>query len=298
MSVMPQPAWDGRDLADLMALDAIGPHTFRTRCGDANAHGRAYGGQILGQALMAAARTAPLGRACTAMQFMFLQGTLWDEALDLVVTPLQDGKRFTSRHVRGAQRGGRLVLDAQVTFALPIDAPEHEAPPAVALGDPEALPPVSDLPPAWNDALQRALSYELVVKPSLDFRLVAPPPLLQLALPEPRMRFWVRVRHRLPDDPALHAAAFAYLSDWWLNYPATGGHQAEARARGGLYVASLNHALWLHRSPRADEWLHFDSVSPVARSGRGLSIAQVHDRQGRLVASATQQNVMAPREAG
>ena len=64
---------------------------------------------------------------------------------------------------------------------------------------------------------------------------------------------------------------------------------------GGLYVASLNHAIWLHRPLRADEWLHFDSTSPAAASGRGLSIARVHDRQGLLLASATQECLMAPR---
>ena len=112
MSSHPVPAWDGRSLADLMALDASGETSLRTRCGDANAHGRSYGGQILGQALIAAARTAPAGRACTAMQFMFPQGTLWDQALDLQVTPLQGGKRCTSRHVRGVQRESRFRLRA------------------------------------------------------------------------------------------------------------------------------------------------------------------------------------------
>ena len=283
-------------MTDLMALDAVAPGTFRTRCGDANTHGRAYGGQILGQALMAAARTAPPGRACTAMQFMFLQGTLWDEALDLVVTPLQDGKRFATRHVRGVQRGERLVLDAQVSFALPIDAPTHAAPPAFELGDPELLPEACELPPSWSAALRRAVGYELGIKPLLDFRLPEPPPLLRLSLPEPRLRFWVKTRERLPDDEALHAAVFAYMSDWWLNYPASGGHQAEAEARGGLYVASLNHAIWLHRPLRADEWLHFESVSPSAAAGRGLAVARIHDRHGTLVASATQECIMAPRD--
>lgn len=278
-----------------MALDAHCGTTFRTRCGDANAHGRAYGGQILGQALMAAARTVPEGRACMAMQFMFLQGTLWDEALDLEVTPLQDGKRFSSRHVRGVQRGKRKVLDAQVSFAMPINAPEHGTPPAVVLEDPDTLPTVAEFPPDWAAAVQRAVGYEIGIKPVIDFRFAAPPQWLRLSLPEPRIRFWVKTRDRLPDDPALHAAVFAYLSDWWLNYPAVGGHQPEAEARGGLYVASLNHAIWLHHPLRADGWLHFDSVSPAAASGRGLCIARVHDRHGTLVASATQECLMAPR---
>lgn len=295
MSMHPQPAWDGRSIVDLMALDGVTPGSFRTRCGDPNAHGRAYGGQILGQAVMAAARTAPPGRACSALQFMFLQGTLWDEALDLQVTPLQDGKRFSARHVSGVQRDDRRVFDAQVSFALPIAAPGHGAPPAQPLEDPESLPPAHDLPEAWNEALRAALSYEIGNKPQLDFRIAAPPPYLRLSLPEPRLQFWVRMREHLPDDPALHAAVFAYLSDWWLNYPATGGHQSAAIASGGLYVASLNHAIWLHHPLRADDWLHFDSISHAAAHGRGLSVARVHDRQGRLVATATQECLMAPR---
>ena len=143
--------------------------------------------------------------------------------------------------------------------------------------------------------MQRAVGYEIAIKPVIDFRFAAPPEHLRLSLPEPRMRFWVKTRERLPDDPALHAAVFAYLSDWWLNYPAAGGHQPEAEARGGLYVASLNHAIWLHRPLRADEWLHFDSVSPAAASGRGLCVARVHGCHGTLVASATQECLMAPR---
>lgn len=297
MSLHPVPAWNGRDLRDLIALDEVGPSTFRTRCGDANAHGRAYGGQILAQALTAAARTVPAGRACTAMQFMFLQGTLWDEALDLQVSALQDGKRFSARHVRGVQAGGRFVLDAQLSFAVPIDAPGHGAPPRVPLEDPETLPTVDRLPPDWSAAVERSVGFPFTLKDSIDFRFAAPPPQLRLALPEPRLRFWLRSKVPLVDDPHLHAAAFAYLSDWWLNFPGVGGHQDEAQARGGLYVASLNHAIWFHRPLRADDWLHFDSTSPAAASGRGLSIARVHDRQGQLLASATQECLMAPRGA-
>jgi acyl-CoA thioesterase-2 len=293
----PIPPWNGRDLAELLALDAMAPDTFRTRCGDANAHGRAYGGQILGQAIMAAARTVPGGRAMSAMQFMFLQGTLHDASLDLTVTALQDGKRYSIRHVRGLQQDDRYVLDAQISFAVPITgAPAHGAPPGSALGDPDVLPTLAELPPAWGASVERAVGYRLAVKDVLDFRFDAPPASLRLALPEPSVRFWVRLKNRLPDDdPHLHAAAFAYLSDWWLNYTAVGAHQDAALEIGGLYVASLNHAIWLHCPLRADEWLHFDCVSPAAANGRGLSIARVHDRGGRLVASCTQECLMAPR---
>ncbi len=97
------------------------------------------------------------------------------------------------------------------------------------------------------------------------------------------------------DDPVLHAAAFAYISDYWINFVANIAHvESIAREAGALYVASLNHAIWFHTPFRADQWLLFDTTSPRAARGRGLSIARVYSRTGDLVASATQECLMAP----
>jgi acyl-CoA thioesterase II len=299
MSDLLLPGWDGRDIAELLALDetAPGSGTWRNRCGDPNAHGRAYGGQVLAQALMAAARGVPAGRTATAMQFLFLQGTLHDRPIDFQVTPLQDGKRFSARHVRGSQAGERIVLDAQVSFAVPMSAPGHGVavePASAAAEDPDQLPRLTDLPSAWAAEIAHTLGYLFEVKEALDFRLPEVQPGLHLDLRAPRLRFWVKLRHRLGDDAHRHAAAFAYLSDWWINYACVGAHVQPLVAQGRrLYVASLNHALWLHRPLRADDWLHFDCSSPAAASGRGLAVARVHDRQGQLVASATQECLMA-----
>lgn len=294
------PAWDSGNLVDLLTLAPAGPMHFRNRFGDANAHDRAYGGQILGQALMAAALTVAEDRVPTMMQFLFLQGTWHREAIDLVVTALQDGKRFSSRHVRGTQAGNRMVLDAQVSFAVPWQAPGHMAPAYAAVRDedPERLPPLAALPQAWSADLQRSVGYAFDPAAVVDLRFAHPAPGLQLTLPEPRIRFWLKLRHKLPEGAHLHAAAFAYLSDYWINYCAVGGHVRPLLEDGRrLYVASLNHALWLHRSLRADQWLHFDCTSPSASDGRGMAVARVHDRRGRLVASATQECLMAPAEA-
>ena len=296
-ATMKVPPWDRHDLVELLRLEPAGAMRWRTRLGDINAHGRAYGGQILAQALMAAAASVPAGRTPTMMQFLFLQGTLHDEAIELQVTALQDGKRFSSRHVRGAQGADRQVFDAQVSFALPLDAPAHGvAPGFVADEDPERLPRPQDLPAGELAAAHRVLGYELPERAMLDFRIPPQPGGLALDPADPHLRFWLRLTQAMPDDEVLHAAAFAYLSDWWLNYPAPGAHLRELDGRGRLYVASLNHAIWLHHPVRVDRWLHFDSRSPAAAGGRGLSVARVHDRAGRLVASATQECLMALRD--
>jgi acyl-CoA thioesterase-2 len=253
---------------------------------------------LLGQALAAAARTVPADRPATAVQFMFLSGALPDLPIDYEVTKLQDGKRFSSRHVRGSQRGGRIVCDANVSFAAPIDSPEHMAPAASDCGldkDPESLPELSDIVGPEATIVERTLAYRFRSHVAIDFRAPFVDDLLRPDPNQPRMRYWTRMRRPLPDDSSLHAAAFAYLSDYWINFA---GCIAEVRpiAEGGveLYVASLNHAIWWHRPLRADEWLLFDCDSPSGAIGRGLSIARIYDRLGRLVASATQECLLAP----
>ncbi len=304
MTIVTVPAWAGEDLVELLTLDQSAPGWFRNRCGDRNAHDRTYGGQLLGQALMAAAAAVPTDRQVTALQFLFLQGAIPDQAIDFEVTALQDGRRFCSRHVRASQAttqgGRRMIFDAQLTFAVPLAAPAHSAPPDPATlvdEDPLTMPRLTDLPQAWADEIDSVLSYSLVERPSVAMRLPNPPEGLRLQLPEPRLRFWLKAAHALPENPHLHAGAFAYLSDWWLNFPALGAHIPQLQGTPGLYVASLNHAIWFHQPFRADEWLHFDCHSPRAADGRGLTVARIHNRHGVLVASATQECLMAPRDA-
>jgi acyl-CoA thioesterase-2 len=292
------PAWDGVEIADLLGLSSLAPGRFRSRLAEVNEHGRVYGGQLLGQALAAAARTVPADRPATAIQFMFLSGALPGLPIDYQVATLQDGKRFSSRHVRGSQRGGRIVCDASVSFSTAIDSPEHMAPPAPDCGldmDPECLPELSDIAGPGVSEIERTLGYMFRPHAAIDFRAPFVDDLLRPDPNQPRVRFWIRMRRPLPDDPSLHAAAFAYLSDYWINFA---GCIAEVRpiaeAGGELYVASLNHAIWSHRPLRADNWLLFDCVSPSGGAGRGLSIGRVYDRAGRLVAGATQECLLAP----
>lgn len=291
--------WNFHDLEALLRLQRVGPSRFRSRHASPNARGTVYGGQLLAHALMAASMTVPPGRDATALQFMFLQSASPDRAIDYEVTPLQDGKRFASRHVRGTQEsdsgaGRRVVLDAQATFATPLAGPDHATSSRAGDVDPQTLLRLEDVSQETAEAIWQTLGYPLDSR-ALDFRVADPSQALGLSSSSAALRFWLRARDPLPDELALQAAAFAYLSDWWLNFPSVGIHVPELQRDGTrLHVASLNHAIWFHRPLRADCWLHFDVQSPCAGRGRGLSIATVHDLDGALVASATQENLMTP----
>jgi len=285
------PVWDEADLAALLTLEDVGPLRYRTRYGDPNENGRSYGGQLLGQALMAASASVPAQRPATAMQFLFLQGAMHDLPLDIEVQKLQDGKRFSSRRVSATQAGGRSVFDAHVTYAIPSESPHHAAPSA-ARESPETLLRLGEMPTRWTEVIESVGPYSMAEKKCLDFRLAEPEATLT-ALDRPRLRFWVRARLE-PSESRMHEGAFGYLSDWWLNYSSIGSHASDMRRSGrNVYMASLNHNIWFHRPFRADRWLHFDTRSASAGGGRGLSIARVHDEDGALVATASQECLMA-----
>ena len=289
--------WDEQDIASLLTLDEVAPGQYRSRMSDANLNGRSFGGQLLGQAMMAACRAAPPGRSATAMQMLFLQGADPLLPIDFKVSCIQDGKRFASRHVTANQAGGRQILDAQLTFAVPLDAPAHQATLA-SCEEPELLPGLSSLPTAWADQLTLLGGYATRARLGIDFRL---PQLQDQLSPEgakPKLRFWLKARQALPDDPAIHAAAFAYLSDWWINFAALLAHMHSLVPQRSLYTSSLNHSIWLHRQPRADAWMHCDCESPAAADGRGLTVARIHDQAGVLIASATQECLMSYTDGG
>lgn len=289
------PEWDGRDVAALLDLAEVAPGRFRSQRSERNENGRIYGGQLLGQALTAAARTAPGDRPACYLQFLFAAGGLPEQAIDYDVAALQDGKRFTSRNVRGAQ-AGRVVCDAGVSFARAFEAPSHgrAAPADSGLArDPDTLPGLAEIDAPEVRDVERMLAYGYREHPAIDLRLPFVDDVLRGDPLGPRVRFFIRVRRPLSDDPALHAAAFAYISDYWINFAACIAH-VRPSAPAKLYVASLNHAIWLHAAFRADGWLLFDCVSPRAAHGRGLATARIYAQSGEMVPSATQECLLAP----
>jgi acyl-CoA thioesterase-2 len=295
----PPPEWDGRNIGDLLDLARVSDAHFRSQSVEENEHGRIFGGQILGQALYAASRTVPPDRSACSMQLLFAAGGLVTQPIDFEIATIQEGKRFSARHVRASQTSGRIVCDATATFARAIASPAHAAPAPADCGidrDPEGCARLDDVGGPGAQEIERVLAYMFRAHKAIDMRA---PFVEDLApgrsLREPRMRFWIRLRQNLGDDSALHAAAFAYLSDYWINFAVCIAHVRAMSDKGAsLYVASLNHAIWFHRPLRADEWLLFDCTSPSGAFGRGLAIARVYSHAGSLVASATQECLLAP----
>lgn len=285
------PQWDQLDLPAFVELEQIAPGKFRSVYGDANLNGRAYGGQSIAHALMACARTAPDDRSVSALSVLFLKGTDPARPVDFEVTALQDGGRFSSRHLRGRQDGTGNVVEAYATFCMASEGPDHSSAVSTMPTGPDELASIDALPAHVIEQLSPLGPYARHVKPAFDFRVPDMDQQMTPATATSSFRYWIKTRCPLPACNRTHAAVFAFLSDWWLNFSTVSAH-VRNMGHSGAYIASLNHSIWFHRSFAADDWMLFESESPCAAGGRGLSIARVRDRSGQVIASVTQESLV------
>jgi acyl-CoA thioesterase-2 len=258
---------------------------------DGNLNGRVFGGQLLAHATWVGLASTP-GRHLSSLRLGFLQGAKLVPALQWEAQPLQQGSRYSTFQLNCTQ-SQRMIATAQFTAQVPGQGFLH-AQAAPQVPPPEDLPTLEDL--EAHVQAQTGEPCALQSRPWLDLRLIDSHEFLLQPSSQPRLRYWLRVRDPLPDDPAVHGAALAYLSDFWFNYASLATHQGVAGARSQLYVASLNHALWVYAPCRADDWLLFDVHSPRAGDGRGLAMGSIYDRGGRLVASVAQEMACSLRE--
>ena len=278
------------DLLHVLDLEPLEVNLFRGQSRDLGGKS-VFGGQVIGQALVAASRTVEERLPHSAHAYFLRPG---DMALHIVyeVDRVRDGQRFTARRVQAIQKG-EVILTMITSFQRPEPGLEHQA----AMPDvppPEALRPQGELVREWLAAVPAVpdrIREAFLRRMAVEFRPIAPRnPLVPVVLP-PRQAFWVRAQAKLPDDPLLHDCVLAYASDFSLLSTALLPHGRSWLSQD-LVVASIDHALWFHRPLRIDDWLLYVMDSPTAQGGRGLSMGQFFDRQGRLVASVAQENLM------
>lgn len=278
------------DLLRLLDLEALEVNLFRGPSRDLG--GKAvFGGQVIGQALVAASRTVE-ARLPHSLHAYFLRPGDMARPIVYEVDRLRDGGHFTARRVQAIQ-GGEALLSMICSFQVPEPGLEHQAPMPEAPA-PESLRPQRELVQEWLDSVPDVpprIRGAFERRTAVEFRPVEPRnPLLPTVQP-PHQAFWVRANGALPDAPLLHACVLAYASDFSLLSTALLPHGV-SWLTPGLAVASIDHALWFHRPFRIDDWLLYAMDSPTAQGGRGLSRGQFFDRGGRLVASVAQENLM------
>ena len=277
------------ELLDLLRLEPIEVNLFRGQSQDLG-WGAVFGGQVLGQALSAAARTVPPDRAVHSLHGYFLRQGDARKPIVYEVDRIRDGRSFTTRRVVAVQ-GGNAIFSTSASFQVEERGFDHQDPMPPDVPPPEDLVSDAEASRAWAHALPEGLRARALAERPIEVRSVEPwNPLTPTVLP-PVRRVWYRAVDPLPDDPALHRYLLAYASDFNFLTTAMQPHGVSF-ATPGMQVASLDHAMWFHRPFRMDDWLLHVIGSPSASGSRGLVRGQFFDRAGRLVASTAQEGLM------
>ncbi len=248
--------------------------------------GRVFGGQVLGQAVIAAQRTVPEERLAHSLHGYFLRPGDSLKPITFSVDRINDARSFSARRIQAFQEG-EPIFSMIASFQTPAAGLEHATPMPEGIPDPESL---TELPPGAEHV--HPMSRRMLTDRPVEVRHIQQPIYLEPdPAPRPTNAAWIRTRRPLPDDPALHRAVLAYMSDHTIQESVLRAHGI-AWTHPGIRVASLDSALWWHRPARVDEWLLYVQESPSAGSGRGLANGRIYTRDGLLVASSAQEIVI------
>jgi acyl-CoA thioesterase-2 len=262
---------------------------FRVR-GEPGRFDRVFGGQLVAQAVVAGGATVD-GKDPHSIHAYFVEAGAPEEALDLAVDRVRDGRSMSTRRVTVSQ-GERPLLVAIASFHANAASPELADPPPAVPG-PDAVPHlqrwVLEIPP---EARARSMTW-IEQPPPLEMRIAEAPNFMGGPAGGGTRSHWMRVPRDVGDDPLVHAALLAYASDYLLLDMAFRSHP-ERMAPEAMMGFSLDHSIWFHRPVRFDRW-HLHTQETVAIGGhRGLVRGAIHDADGPLVATVMQEVLVRP----
>jgi len=275
-------------LLEILELEELGPDRFRAG-NEIDRFGRLFGGQVIAQALMAAARTVD-GRLPHSLHAYFLRMGDPRVPIEFEVHRVREGRAFATRRVLALQRG-EAILNLASSFQREEPGDDHQ-PAMPQVPAPEGLrsayQQVRDSLEGRDPGIGQARVW-LECPPPVEWRPVRPPSFLLDRPAEPQQEVWFRFPPIENDDPLLHRVLLAYASDLSLLDVIARTH---GLPQGRAMLASLDHAVWFQRHARVDRWLLFAQESSAAAGARGLARGMIYTRDGKLVASVAQEGLM------
>lgn len=278
-----------QELLDILDLERLEHNLYRGRSHQVGWQ-RVFGGQVMGQALVAAQRTVPDERHVHSLHCYFMRPG--DPAVPIIyqVDRLRDGGSFTTRRVTAIQHG-HAIFSLESSFQVDEDGLEHQMPMPLDVPPPEALRSQFELLEETGHAVPDAVRKFWARERPLEIRPVNVEHYTSREKLPPRQNVWVRMTGPVPDDRALQSTILVYLSDMTLLDTSTFAH-GRIGFDPELQMASLDHAMWFHRRHRLDDWLLYTQESPNTIGARGFSRGFLYSRDGRLIASTAQEGLV------
>ena len=275
-------------LVSLLDLENIEKNIFRGESQDIGSP-QVFGGQVLGQALMAASRTVE-GRNVHSLHAYFLRRGDFEAPIVYEVDRARDGGSFSNRRVIAVQHGEQ-IFNMTSSFQVPEDGLEHQSDIPI-VPPPEELEDLIDLiKPEWIEKLPLRIRRMLTRERPFEVKPVETPHFLLNETKDPIKHSWIRAKGNMPNDIVMHQALLAYVSDYDLLTTAILPHGTNLM-QNKFQMASLDHAMWFHNTPSVDQWMLFAYESPRSNASRGFTRAQIFSRDGVLIASTSQEGLM------
>ncbi len=275
-------------LVELMDLEVIEENIFRGESQDIGSP-QVFGGQVLGQALMAASRTVE-GRLVHSLHAYFLRRGDFEAPIVYEVDRARDGGSFSNRRIIAVQHGEQ-IFNMTASFQKPEDGLEHQS------KMPEVKPPneledlVDLIKPEWVEQLPARIKRMLTRRRPFEVRPVEIPHFLTNKTAEPTKHSWIRANGKVPNHEGLHQALLAYVSDYDLLTTAILPHGTNLM-QNRFQMASLDHAMWFHKPMMIDQWMLFAYESTRSSGSRGFARAEIFAQDGTLIASTSQEGLM------
>jgi acyl-CoA thioesterase II len=281
-----------QDLLAVLDLEQLEVNLFRGRSPQ-DTWQRVFGGQVVGQALVAACRTVDVAlRPPHSLHAYFLLAGDPKVPIIYEVDRIRDGKSFATRRVIAIQHG-HAIFSMAVSFHADEPGLTHQA----AMPDvpkPDELPNESEIRERVMPLMPEPVRRYYERPRPIELRVVETSRYLGKATENGKFHVWIRATGALPAEPAIHQCVLAYASDMTLLDAALIPHGRSVFDRT-IMAASLDHALWFHRPCRADEWLLYAQDSPNLAGARGFSRGLIFASDGTLVASVAQEGLLRER---
>ena len=278
------------DLLKILDLEQIEVNLFRGQSPKSGWQ-RVFGGQVIGQSLVAARRTVE-GRHPHSLHGYFMRPGDPKVPIIYEVDRIRDGKSFTTRRVVAVQHG-QAIFAMSASFQVDEGGFDHQAPMPDVPG-PDELPSEDDVKAELLSRMPEPMRTYYERERPIDMRPVEINRYLSREPMEPQFHVWIRTTGRLPDDPAVHQCVLAYASDMTLLDTSLVPH-GRTVCDPTIQGASIDHAMWFHRPFRADEWLLYAQDTPNAGGARGFSRGLIFSQDGTLVASVAQEGLIRDR---
>jgi acyl-CoA thioesterase-2 len=279
-------------LLSILDLEQLEHNLFRGRSPQ-DGWQRVFGGQVIGQALVAADRTVE-GRNAHSLHAYFMRPG--DPSIPIIyeVDRIRDGKSFNTRRVVATQHG-QAIFTMGVSFHLEEPGFDHQSEMPDVPG-PDELPSINDIKEQFIDKLPPNIKTYFTRERPIEIRPVDTSRFFTNEKRDPKQSIWMRAGEGLPEDQGLHQCTLAYASDFSLLDTALIAH-GRILFDPKLMLASLDHAMWFHRPCRADGWLLYAMDSPAAHGARGFCRGSIFTPDGVLVASVAQEGLVRERRA-